>query len=423
MADHILHEKDTLLIHADTDIQIKQAAMSGLQEYLRKKNIKFFGFSPTMTAGCDISDIGLVDVMVMFVASGSVAWQDTWQMLRRVCEPECIIILFDKSIPKDSSTVWRRISEAQTGYNLRAMEREHYALKKLGMTNYMAIQTKSTNLLRRYTRSNKSAIFDVLTSVMNDRDNTRADIRNRLEGMVERTHGVYSKELPRHDAVAAHVEKASNKGSDDARDRESMALASIGPAVGRVDDEEGKRLDNLAKQKSGLTTQAEKMLLKRWRLERLYGDFAQHTSGWYKAFTDEDRIRQFVRLRYLLKHVNKIQYHVGDRIGMVIEQMAKERKATLTHAQGDYFATMKAGIRLREGEQSNRRVPIVAILEQLHSFMRRIGFKDSLLQKGAVAEEKCVHDEDAKAFMIDFGKWCVAHKDTQDYKRCGITHI
>ena len=82
-----------------------------------------------MTAGCDISDIKLIDVMVMFVASGSVAWQDTWQMLRHVREPECIIILFGKSIPKDSSKVWRRISVAQTGYNLRKMEQEHFVLK------------------------------------------------------------------------------------------------------------------------------------------------------------------------------------------------------------------------------------------------------------------------------------------------------
>jgi hypothetical protein len=257
-------------------------------------------------------------MMLMFVASGSVAWQDMWQMLRRVREPECIIILFDKSIPKDSSTVRRRISEAQTGYNLRAMEREHYALKKLGMTNYATTQTKSTNILLRYTRSNKSAIFDVLTSVMNDRGNTRADIRNRLKGMVERTHGVYSEELPCHDVVAAHVKKVSNKCSDDARDRESMAVASIGPAVGRVNDEEGKRLDNLAKHKSGLKTQVEKMLLKRWRLERLYGDFAQHMFEWYKTFMDVDKMQQFLCLCYLLQHVNKIQYHVGDRIGMAI---------------------------------------------------------------------------------------------------------
>ena len=65
---------------------MKQKAMSGLQDFLREKKIKFFGFSPTMTSGCDISDIGLIDVMVMYVASGSVAWQVTWQMLRRVRE-------------------------------------------------------------------------------------------------------------------------------------------------------------------------------------------------------------------------------------------------------------------------------------------------------------------------------------------------
>ena len=128
-----------------------------------------------------------------------------------------------------------------------------------------------------------------------------------------------------------------------------MALVRIGPAVGRVDDEEDKGLDNLAKHKSGLKTQAEKVLLQRWRLERLYGDFAEHTFEWYKAFTDEDRIRQFVHLRYLLKHVNKLQYHVGDRIGMAIAQMAKEQKASLTHAPGDdMFASPT--LRLREGE-------------------------------------------------------------------------
>ena len=85
MADRILCEKESLLIHMDTDIQMKLKAMSGLQDFLRENKIKFFGFSSTMTTGCDISDIGPIDMMMMFVASGSVAWQDTWQMLLCVC--------------------------------------------------------------------------------------------------------------------------------------------------------------------------------------------------------------------------------------------------------------------------------------------------------------------------------------------------
>ena len=45
---------------------------------------------------------------------------------------------------------------------------------------------------------------------MNDRDNMCADIKNRLKGMVLRTHGVYSEELPCHEVVTAHAQKVSN---------------------------------------------------------------------------------------------------------------------------------------------------------------------------------------------------------------------
>ena len=76
MAGRVLYEKETLPIHADTYIQMKQKAMSGLHDSLQEKKIKFFGFSLTMTVGCNISDIGLIDMMMMFVASGSVTWQD-----------------------------------------------------------------------------------------------------------------------------------------------------------------------------------------------------------------------------------------------------------------------------------------------------------------------------------------------------------
>ena len=44
-----------------------------------------------------------------------------------------------------------------------------------------------------------------------------------------------------------------------------------------------------------------------------------------------------------------------------------------------------------------------------------------MFQKRAVNKERCLSDANVEAFMTDFEKWCMAHKDTPDYKRCGIT--
>ena len=86
--------KRVLVITSDTDPELKAEALEDIQAYCIEHRIALLAYTPTITAGNDIPK-KIFDIVVMYVSEGSVVWQDMWQMVHRVREPEIVIFLLN----------------------------------------------------------------------------------------------------------------------------------------------------------------------------------------------------------------------------------------------------------------------------------------------------------------------------------------
>ena len=80
-------ESDILQVHSNTDLAVKEEALKDLQAFCEKHRWRVLAFSPTITAGCDISTHEF-EVIDIYVSSISIKLHDIWQILRRVRNPK-----------------------------------------------------------------------------------------------------------------------------------------------------------------------------------------------------------------------------------------------------------------------------------------------------------------------------------------------
>ena len=51
----LVFSSEIIQVHSDTDIDVKREALTDLEAYCMKQKCRVLAFSPTITAGCDIS--------------------------------------------------------------------------------------------------------------------------------------------------------------------------------------------------------------------------------------------------------------------------------------------------------------------------------------------------------------------------------
>ena len=398
-----LPKSDILQVHSNTDLEVKEEALKDLQAFCEKHRCRVLAFSPTITAGCDISTYEF-EVIVIYVSSMSITWHDIWQMLRRVRNPKRAVIWLASTMPKDPHKLFR-VSEAYTRYRLRATELSHQVLARFGAT-CAGVNDKSLAELKALCRGDKSLIWRVITTVFNMRDNSMKDIEPQLRRLIELTRGKVIEGVP--DEYLTEDYGVSDKTGTFAAYKKECHILST---TAEITDDEGEALRH-NKQHASLQNQTEVQQLHRWNLQQTYGTFFRHEERWYVLYNATEARRKFRFVKYAVRKLKATPYHSGnttqDRLGSTVVQAAKAHKVD---------EMLGSRTRHADGASALRELPYVTCLDYVVGVLKLLGFKEGIFSKRPVRVSEAQALE-AFEYLHDYAD---KYPDNKDYKRTNLT--
>ena len=186
-----------LVVTAMTPPEEKRLILKNFEQHIKDNELRVVIFSPTITAGCDISG-DYFHAVVALVGIHSVTPHDMWQMTQRVRDPGVVVFWLRKMPLKPNE-----VSRVPLWRTLKVLNKPTLAWRVLNKTGKVFRTEDSGG--PGIEKFDKTGIYKIIGPVTNEADNRRGMMEPSLRRFVRGTVGAHHLKdgLPNHDATEA----------------------------------------------------------------------------------------------------------------------------------------------------------------------------------------------------------------------------